>query len=419
MKSIFILIMTLIFAFTLQAQPPFPTEEDPNTIAGGLGVTWIDGVSYTTFSVTPDLSFGKFGVGLRIELLFDNQDNFKFRKIGWEDGAGIARIIRYLRYGHKDDPVYARLGSLVSATLGHGFIMWHYSNEASYDARKIGLSLDLDFDSFGMESVISDLGNFNIYGGRLYYRPLSSTDIPILGNLEIGATAVTDRNPDSNKETDDDITEWGMDIGLPLINLDIFKTILYFDYAKLVHFGEGKVIGVNFGFPDVVGLFSLDARLERRWLGDKFLPNYFNTLYELQRSLPQGLDKKSILELSPKSKGVFGELAGNIAGVVRLIGSYQHQDGVSHSGLFHLEARLFDVVPGIRLLAYYDKTNVETFKDLRTLDIYSQAIAELGYMAYGFLMVSMRYRWNFIKTEDGSYVPQERFEPRLSLNFDL
>jgi hypothetical protein len=84
-----------------------------------------------------------------------------------------------------------------------------------------------------------------------------------------------------------------------------------------------------------------------------------------------------------------------------------------------LEARLFDIVPGIRLLAYYDKTNVETFKDLRTLDIYSQAIAELGYMAYGFLMVSMRYRWNFIKTEDGSYVPQERFEPRLSLNFDL
>ena len=245
----------------------------------------------------------------------------------------------------------------------------------------------------------------------------------VISNLEFGSTIVTDRNPDGESDTEDRITEWGLDIGLPLIRTDIFKTILYFDYAKFIDYGEGKVAGINFGFPNVIGLLSLDARLERRWIGDQFIPNYFNTLYELERGLPLPNDKKSRLALMTKSKGIFGELAGNIAGLVRLSGSYQHQDGIAKSGMLHLEAGLIDVVPNIRLLAYYDKTNIETFRDVRTLDIYSQAIAELGYVTYGILMVSMRYRWNFVKEEISPgvyrYKPQERVEPRISLVYEF
>ena len=103
-----------------------------------------------------------------------------------------------------------------------------------------------------------------------------------------------------------------------------------------------------------------------------------------------------------------------MAGLFRLGGSYQQQDGISHSGILHLEARLMDVIPDVRFIAYYDKTNIETFEDARTLDIFSQAVIELGYVTYGFLMVSLRYRWNFIEISPGVYAPQERIEPAVS-----
>jgi len=415
MKYIISISLTLLLILPLNAQSPYPNALNPNYFCGGLGMTWIDGRAYTTISLTPEFTFGNFGLGLRLELLFDNQDSFKFRTEGWKDASAILRSIRYARYGYKGNPVYIRLGSLVAATIGHGFIMWHYSNEANYDNRKFGAVLDLDFDHVGMETVVSDLGNIQLYGGRLYLRPLFSLEVPVLSNLELGGSAVTDQNPDANKETDEDkIVEWGVDVGLPIVKTEIFKTILYFDYAKFNNFGEGKAAGINVGFPNIAGVFNLDMKFERRWIGDQFIPSYFNTLYELERNLSGGLDKKSRLEQAQASKGVFGLLEGQIAGLVGLSGSYQHQDGIPYSGILHLEASLIDLLPNIRFISYYDKTNIETFEDARTLDVFSQAVLELGYVMYEMLMVSMSYRWNFIESSPGVYSPQERFEPRVS-----
>ncbi len=425
MRVLLISILSLLILSPICAQEkpdnpmPYPFDQNPNFFDGGVGVTWINGISYTTISLNPEFTFGKFGLGLRIDLLFNNDENFKFRTVGWEDASAIARSIRYIRYAYKGEPVYVRLGSLMAARLGHGFQMWYYSNEAEYDNRKFGLAFDLDLGAFGMESVVSNLAKIEIIGGRLYYRPLHATKIPVLSNLEFGGTVVSDRNPDNNIETDDDITEWGLDVGLPIIKSSFFNTTLYFDYAKFIDFGEGRVLGLNFGFPNALSLLSLDVRFERRWLGDQFIPNYFNTLYELERGLPDGYDKRSRLAQMTRSSGYFGELAGNIANLIRLMGNYQQQDDVSHSGIMHLEARLIDAIPNILLLAYYDKTNIQTFKDAFTLDIFSQAVAELGYRAYSIFYISLRYRWTFIQTAPNVYEPQERFEPRVSLIFNM
>jgi hypothetical protein len=413
------LLSPVIAQDDLDQPMPYPFDQNPNFFDGGLGVTWINGVSYTTISLNPEFSFGKFGLGLRIDLLFNNQENFEFRTVGWEDASAIARAIRYIRYAHKGEPVYIRLGSLMAARLGHGFQMWYYSNEAEYDNRKFGMAFDLDLGAVGMESVTSNLAKIEIIGGRLYFRPLYALEIPVLSNLEFGGTVVSDVNPDNNIETDDDVTEWGLDVGLPLIKSEFFKTILYFDYSKFIDYGEGRVLGLNFGFPNALSLLSLDVRFERRWLGDQFIPNYFNTLYELERGLPDGYDKQSRLAQMTKSSGYFGELSGDIAKIIRLMGNYQQQDGISNSGIMHLEARLIDALPNILLLAYYDKTNIETFKDAFTLDIFSQAVAEIGYRAYSIFYISLRYRWNFIQTAPNVYEPQERFEPRISLMFNM
>lgn len=420
MKSKITILLTILLIVPLFAQTPFSNTVNPNYFSGGLGMTWIDGRPFTTFSINPEFTFGNFGLGLRLELLFDNNNNFKFRSAGWEDASAVFRSIQYVRYGYKGNPVYVRLGSLVAATIGHGFLMWQYSNEANYDQRKFGAVLDLDFDHVGFESVVSDLGNIHLYGGRIYVRPLFSLEVPVVSNLEFGGSVITDQNPDANKETDDDkVLEWGVDVGLPVIKSEIFKTILYFDYAKFADFGEGKAAGINVGFPDIAGVFNLDARLERRWIGDQFIPSYFNTSYELERNLGFGLDKKSRLKAAKSSQGIFGLLAGQFAGLFRLSGSYQHQDGIPHSGILHLEATLMDLVPNIRFISYYDKTNIETFEDARTLDVFSQAVMELGYVTYEVIMVSLRYRWNFVETSPGVYTPQERFEPRVSFVYEF
>ena len=415
-KKFVFTFLTVLLTFNFLYSQDIMEEDEMNQFQGGLGVTWIDGKSYTTFSINPDLSFGQFGIGLNIELLFNNEGGFEFRKSGWDKGAGILRAIRYLRYRYKHNPVYVRVGTLDNATLGHGFLMWHYSNESNYDARKIGLEFDLDFERFGFETVYSNFGNLEIIGGRLFYRPLYSLSIPVIKNLEFGATYVTDEAKKDSTGIGGGISSWGLDVGLPVIQSDIFYTTLYYDFGKINNYGNGSAVGVEFGFPNLIGLLKLSANVEKRFLGDKFIANYFNTFYELERQL----DKKSQIELAKKTEGIFGQLAASILGKLKLIGSYQRLNGIENSGLLHFETRLSDLIPSIRLQATYDKTGIKTFEDVRTLDYRSVATAELGYKTMQYIMVSMLYRWNWVYNEEkNEYKPQERIEPRISFIYEF
>ncbi len=415
-KKLVFTFLTVLFTFSYLFSQDIMEEDEMNQFQGGLGVTWIDGQSYTTFSITPDFSFGNFGIGLNIELLFNNEGGFEFRKQGWDKGAGILRAIRYLRYGWKHNPVYVRVGTLDNATLGHGFLMWHYTNESNYDERKIGLEFDLDFERFGFESVYSNFGNLEIIGGRAYYRPLYGLSVPVIKNLEFGATYVTDESKEDENGLGGGISAWSLDVGLPVIQSDLFYTTLYYDYAQINNFGKGSATGVEFGFPNVFGLIRLSAKVEKRFIGDKFIPNYFNALYELEREL----DKKSLLAMAEKTEGIFGQLAASILGKLKIIGSYQRLNGIDNSGLLHFETRLSELIPSIRLRATYDKSGIKTFEDVRTLDYRSMATAELGYKTMQFIMVSMLYRWNWVYDEaKNEYKPQERIEPRISFIYEF
>ena len=94
MKPVYAILTSLILLSGLSAQSMFFEQGDESNFEAGLGVTNIDGKSYTTFSITPDITIGKFGIGLNIELLFDNSGGWSFRKTGWDDGAGVLRATR-------------------------------------------------------------------------------------------------------------------------------------------------------------------------------------------------------------------------------------------------------------------------------------------------------------------------------------
>jgi hypothetical protein len=433
MRAIYLLIVILIFSLTLSAQSvddKFEMPGEGNGVNGGVGVTWIDGKAFTQVTIAPDLAFGKFGIGLNIELLFNNEDGLKFRETGWDDGAGWLRAIRYIRWGHKYDPLYIRLGTLNGTSLGNGFIMGYYSNDAYYDYRKIGLVLDINRGAFGIETMTSSLQNLEIIGTRLYVRPLHSSGLFIIKNLELGGTFVGDFDPDERKATDDGVKEWGIDITLPIVKTDYFRLAVYGDFAKIIDYGSGAVVGIRSDLPGLVGLFSLSAKLERRFNGDQFLPNYFNSLYELERKpldaayysseLAGTATKEEYLATVKSSGGIFGELAGHILGKIKLGGSYQSLNGVKNSGILHLEAKAFDLIPSIRAQISYDKVGIETFEDARTLDYRSLATAQIGYQIYPYVYANLRYRWNFIYDESsGKYKPQERFEPNISFAYNF
>jgi hypothetical protein len=435
--------LTLFFVFflavcILPAQDMNSFMDEPsNSVNGGVGITFIGDTAYTTFTIAPEFAFGKFGVGLNIELLFNNNDGFKFRKAGWNQGAGAFRMINYIRYGLKGDPLYTRIGTLQSATLGNGFIMGYYSNASSYDRRKIGLVLDTDFDIVGLESMTSNLGNLEIIGGRLYTRPLFTTEMPVLENLELGATYVTDVDPDNNNDTNDGIYEWGADITVPIIKMEIFNWRVYADYAKINNYGDGKAFGTLVSVPNIIGAFGIYAKFEKRFIGDQFLPNYFNTLYELDRKeksaqfyfpnnpdITGELSKQDYLAMVDGTEGIFGELAGQVLGKIRLAGNYQHIQNVEGGGILHLEAKSNDLVPGVRLKWTYDKVGIEDFEDARTLDTRSIAVGEIGYKAYPFLYVTLQYRWYWVPVKDEfgntiDYKGEERFQPGLMFSMEF
>ena len=172
--SILVLFLSPSFAQEYPRPPLLPGQSE---ISGGLGVSWItengQTVPYYMIGVMPDLQFGKIGVGLDLTLRINTEDG-KIRKTDWSDGA-YRKVIRYVSWGQKHDPLYAQVGQLDMATLGYGFIMYDYNNSASFDDRRIGAELDVDFTKYGFEAIYGDFQQLGVMGGRAYVRPLKFT----------------------------------------------------------------------------------------------------------------------------------------------------------------------------------------------------------------------------------------------------
>lgn len=445
MKSKFVLVtFFVIFITSINAQL-YTLRENQGMLNGGLGVTWIDGQPFYSFHLRPEFAFSKVGVGIDLKLEYGADG--KLRTENFNEFSDYLSIIRYIRYGYKGDPFYARLGALDYATLGHGSIMYLYNNSPSYDTRKIGLAMDIDFSTFGIESVYSAFGEAGVLGLRGYTRPLQFTemrDIPIIGNLEVGASLVTDLhsksgviagtyNSNENKfnATQDEgaLTIVGFDIGLPILRTSMAKLDLYFDYNKIINFGNGAATGFIFSLNGL-GLVDLRTRFERRINGDEYLPSYFNSLYEIERfQLDKGTGTFTSKALALKNAGAagngwYGELLVSVLGTFDILGSYQRLDKDPDSGILHLSTEVMpEAIPYV-FRAGYDKVHIQDEADIFKLDDRSYLFAEFGYKPLPYLIVSMVYHWTFTPIRDADdnvidYEPQKKIEPRVSFIYPL
>ena len=301
----------------LGASFAFAQEEEGGFDFGlsiGVGAETFDGAIWQTIKLSPDIAIGKFGIGLELTMHYQFEPVFTVRQEDWmptEDYTFLELYLpkfKYIRYGFKGDPLYAQFGGIEYATIGNGFIIGGYDNTVFlplYQNRQaFGLSFDLDgalfnFPYVGIETFVGNLAEFDVVGSRLYVRPLAFTDIPVIKGLQVGGTLAMDRKPKLYNVIDvlgvptaapddsiDPVMLYGADLTLPIVSSALLSLTTFADIAFLSNTlgsgnkGKGEMVGLG---GRLLGVINYGAQL--RFLGEDFVPNYFDTGYDLYRKV--------------------------------------------------------------------------------------------------------------------------------------
>ena len=143
--------------------------------------------------IQPRFKIGKLKVGLYLPIIYQND---MFDPDDWYRPDGQRRVelrhrpvrlgrgrhglrsndlflkIRYIEWGEQRDPFFFKFGNLGDLTMGHGSIMRHYANDLDFPSvRKLGLNLGLDGKKGGLEAMISDAAEPQLFGIRPYWKP--------------------------------------------------------------------------------------------------------------------------------------------------------------------------------------------------------------------------------------------------------
>ncbi len=346
-----------------------------------------DAGSFEFLGLSPDISFGKFGIGLDLTINYTLNgppgapvsNTIYIRKSDWvpTDFQDFLKIylgkFAYVRWGEKGDPLFLKFGSFRDATLGDGFIMGGYNNALFLpNDRHLGLQADLDgglfkFPFVGIETVIGNVADMDVLGGRLYVRPLVSTQIPILNNLEVGFTGVFDTGLNATTLATP-ATVFGADVQLPVLYVKDVASMLAFTDVGFEGKSTGGMLGVGGKLFNVI---SYGAQL--RLLGAGFQPGYFGVTYDdyatgrgaeylaLQGALPGGFTfgwEASLGTSFLNDKFVF---------LVKLDSPFVTSETDPALTLPHLVGVLSmaeGVIPGITFDFIYDKTQINSFASL-------------------------------------------------------
>lgn len=327
-----------------------------------VGAVTIDGKLYNQIGLRPEFSIGKLGVALDLSFYIDDEGNI--RDDNWNSFDDIIEKIYYVRWGHRNDPLYVKVGAIDNYRLGFGLLMNHYSNTVEYpDVIRTGVEFGMKTNGFGVDVMLNNINELFNGGGLMGARYSQN----LMGGFQVGASVVFDRNqfkglkdrdgdgtpdyldafPDNKKQNRDsdndgipDETDYDRDgdgftdnldlliasgLDPSLINdqnyladpvhwadeyldpepfntneadgktqialaLDLSYPLLNYDYLKLVTYGQYANFPLNDGAwgitaPGILAKFAfVNAYAEYRVFSEKFLPEYFNITYELERA---------------------------------------------------------------------------------------------------------------------------------------
>ncbi len=302
----------LLLAILLITSSAYSDEERPEASSGGLGFqagialgtdVLLDSSgnpeTWNSLGFQPDLSIGPFGVGLdltlRFKLMPTADEAIRVYLGDWrpEEGSGKSYLdlylpkIMYLRYGLRGEPLFVKLGSIDDLTLGNGFIVGDYANTRFLPAQRVfGLNLGLDGNLFnfpfvGIEFMTGNLARLDVFGTRLYVRPLVTTKIPILEDLQVGGTFAMDTGVAGlgTDAFDNPVIVGGADVFAPIIKSQAFPLAAFTELAFEPQNRVGFMAGLG---GRLLGVITYGAQL--RLLGAGFVPVYFDANYDLYRT---------------------------------------------------------------------------------------------------------------------------------------
>ncbi len=418
------------------------------SFTGGFTYTEIDGDGYVGLVLSPEFKIGKVGVGLNVPILY-GLDSKSVRTEIFKDGAGVARLFSYIRYGvQKKDPVYVKVGQLRNTMIGFGGLINNYTNTTSYEKRKVGLHYDLNFKGLaGIEGLYSDFdpASRNLLAIRPYVRPLAATTIPVAKTLEFGAVFVSDKDqtaiPTSDSTstsyafTADGISALGFDVGITVLRVPFIQIDLFANYSKLkvdsdtltqatnvltgetsFSSGSGFSTGVNFRLHFIADAFSTDIRIERLTYQSNYLPQFFDASYEINKDL-------RILSLvgTEKMSGIYGSLTGHVLQKVQLGGSLLIPDEISDTSpaVVQLRADMERLANKFSFHGSYIKGNLTDLGDAFKFDERSLAKMRFIYHMNSFLATGVDYYWAFTPTADGSYEATKYVMPYIGVSIQF
>ncbi|MGI9255387.1 MAG: hypothetical protein ACR2PY_00465 [Salinispira sp.] len=381
---------------------------------------------WNNLKIRPDFSVGTFGIGLDIEINFsienaDGTTGFRIREEDWLPDPDNGRsfldiylpIIRYIHLGYKGDPFYLAAGSISNFKLGNGFIVSDYSNTSFLPDRRItGLSFDLDgklfdFPYIGLETIIGNLAAFDVIGGRFFIRPLYWLDVPTIKDIQLGFTAVIDTDPFSYEresegsaysdyfENGESVFIFGGDIRFPLFSENLVRLAIFGDLV-VQNSNLGGMVGLG---GELFDIMTYGAQV--RFLGNNFIPEYFNSSYDLYRAQRWEIYKDGNATVSiPDSIGWLAKLGVDILDSQIVLDATLEGSFTDNSDIDHLNPTLtanFSIDPellgGITIGASYRKQYIRDIADLISPE---NAIitAKIGYatggVAVGFIY-DLRY----------------------------
>jgi hypothetical protein len=333
---------------TEQYESDFQQTDDGFRMGLAIGAVTLNNQLYNQIGIRPIFSIGKLGMALDLTLYIDEEGNI--REDNWDSVNDIIEKFYYVRWGLKGDPFYTKIGAIDNYRLGYGLLMNRYSNTIEYPTViRTGMELGFQGERVGLELMSNNFKELGrpggLFAGRISFK--------LIGNLEIGASAVYDRNRfaafpdrdddgvpdalddfpgdgDDSVDTDGDNVPdqidpdrdgdgytdnsqdvfipnndpdfdpaslkpdpfnindadkrdqlaYAVDIGYPIINASQLQLILYSQAARFDGGGWGVAAPgflAKFAFINLYG--------EYRFFNEKFIPEYFNTTYEIERAV--------------------------------------------------------------------------------------------------------------------------------------
>ncbi len=439
-----------------------------NTRIGvSIGLDRFDSAYYALVEPMVDLRFldGKLGIGLGVPLRFEiiNFSNdssgqpILTKRLGrlriedYDSVHDFGRLLKYVTYGRKEDNLYISAGQRYASTVGHGAIIRRYSPSIDTDYPRASVQVDAYNQYGGFELFSNDLLEWNTVSALAFIKPLAfiNKDNLFTKSLSVGVSGALDwkapyqlttdpvtglRQVDSNGRliaSTRAVKLIGFDAEIKVVQTAHVDLKPYVDYSLLIDGDGGLTVGLLGRFN--VGTKTIHAFrtvTEFRVLGDRYIPSYFDTFYEIERYVATELPRTNpdVANYATKQQATFAGYGQRIGyylegswGIPGAVGLTLAAEGVSNSPATNLVAHVeVPVLDFLQVFGSYYKRGVTDFKGLISLDTTTVLFAGARLRILPFLFLNGRaYKTFRMNPQLQRYDNQFGFVIDLEVGYEL